>query len=161
MASANEPGIIQVAVERAGKGLIPVFTFRSDSPINAGKSPDGVLANLTADKQIKVAKDPRTIRRGDIIRLMFKPDASDGIEFNLDYELSYLNASDCVIQIPYYENGGRRDLNAADFTFTTDLNALLAGGWVELGTGYTVPNNVDYAHLGGGEIVLSIEDDTA
>lgn len=150
MASANEAGLIKVVVERAGVQKT-AFQFRSDSAINAGKSPDGVLANLTTDKWMKVAKVPLGITAGDTIRLLFKFDAADG-----------LDASDCVIQIPYYEDGVFKPLNAASFAFTTDIPAATpAGQWVELGTGYNVPANVRFAQLGGGDIVLSIEDDTA
>lgn len=150
MASENEPGIIKVVVERAGLGQKNAMQYRTDSSINAGKSPDGVLANLTTDKMVKVGKVNPIISRGDKIRLMFKPDATDGID-----------ASDCVIQIPYWENGQLKTLNAADFGFTVDLAGAVAGNWVELGTGYTVPNDVASAQLGGGDIVISIEDDTA
>lgn len=150
MASANEPGLLKIVVERSGMGEKILWRGRSDSPINAGKSPDGVLANLTADKQVFVGFSGPQLRAGDIIHLMFKPDAADG-----------LDASDCVVQIPYWEDGVPKTLNATDLTFTTDIPAgTLAAQWVELGQGYTVPTNVRSARFGNGHMVLSIEDDT-
>ena len=149
MASANEPGVIRIVCERADGLQKVAYQVRSDSPVNAGKSPDGVLANLTADKQLFVGYMGPVLTAGDSIHLMFKSDATDGID-----------ASDCVIQIPYWEDGKFRQLNASDLGFTTDLTAT-AGQWVELGTGYTVPSNVKSARLGNGHIVISIEDDTA
>jgi len=149
MASANEPGIIRLVCERSDGLTKSAYQVRSDSPINAGKSPDGVLANLTADKQLFVGYMGPTLTAGDKIHVMFMFDATDG-----------LDASDCVIQIPYWEDGNQKQLNATSFVFTTDLPAATpAGSWVELGTGYTVPNNVKKAKLGNGHIVISIEDD--
>lgn len=151
MASANEPGLIRLNIERPDGREKVAYQIRSDSPVNAGKSPDGVLANLTADKQIYLARTGPNLTAGDKIHLLFKLDASDG-----------LDASDCVIQIPYWEDGNFRQLNAADLGFTTDIPAATpAGSWTELGTGYTVPSQVKTAYLGNGNVVLSIEDDTA
>jgi len=48
MASANEPGLLKIVAERSGVERT-LWQGRSDGPVNAGKSPDGVLANLTAD----------------------------------------------------------------------------------------------------------------
>ena len=150
MASANEPGVLRLVVERADGLQKVAYQVRSDSAVNAGKSPDGVLANLTADKQVHIGYIGPKLSAGDKVHLMFKLDAADGID-----------VSDCVIQVPYWEDGNQRQLNATDFVATTDLPAgTLAGAWVELGTGYTVPSNVRSARLGNGNIVLSIEDDT-
>lgn len=150
MASANFPGLIEVRVERSGMGEKPVITERSDGPINAGKSPDGVLANLTADKQMFIPFVGPVLRAGDIIRLYFKPDSADGSD-----------VSDCVFQIPYWEDGIKKTLNASKLGITTDIPAgTLADRWVEYGTGYTIPSNVKSARLGNGRIVISIENDT-
>jgi hypothetical protein len=150
MASANEPGLIEVRVSRQGKGEHALLTARSDSNINAGKSPDGVLANLTVDKQLYIPQNPTPILAGDKIVVYFKPDSADG-----------LDVSDGVYYLPFYENGSFRPLNATDLGITTDLPAgTLAGNWVALGAGYTVPNSVRQANFGGGSIVISVEDDT-
>jgi len=148
MASENEPGVIKIVAERSGEQKI-LLQHRSDSEINAGGSPDGVLANKTIDKQMKIPKHPLKLRGGDVIRVFFKADATDG-----------LDASDCVIKIPFWEDGTYRPLTATDIGFTSDITAP-AGQWVELGTGYTIPSNVQVAEFGGGAIVVSIEDDTA
>lgn len=150
MASANEPGMIEVRLYRPGKGEKTWLTARSDGNINAGKSPDGVLANLTVDKQLYIrGKHPIRARGGDIVRIYFKPDSADG-----------LDVSDGVYRIPYWENGSFHELNATDLGITTDLPAgTLAGNWVALGAGYTVPNGV-VGEFGEGSIVISVEDDT-
>jgi len=151
MASANEPGLIEVRVDRSGLGEKLLGRWRSDTNINAGKSPDGVLANLTVDKQLYIPFSGPMLKAGDIVRIYFKPDAADG-----------LDVSDGVYLLPYWENGAYRQLNATDLGITTDLPAgTLAGNWVALGAGYTIPNSVQSARFGNGSIVISVEDDTA
>jgi len=149
MASQNEPGLIKLEVERAGLGTKTIFQYRTDSSINAGKSPDGVLANLTTDKWVKIPKLAPILRAGDVLRLKFKSDAADGID-----------VSDCVVNIPFWIDGTLRPLNLADFS-ATDITECPAGGWIEIGTGYTIPADVQFAQVGGGDIVISIEDDTS
>lgn len=154
MASANEPGEVRIIAEDIMGNQSVCYKFRSDSALNAGKSPEGVLANLTVDKQVKVGLAGPVARGGWKIRLMFKFDSTDG-----------LDASDCVIQVPVTEdNGTQRVLNASDFGFTTDLPASTpADSLIELGTGYTVPEGARL-RVGSADktvpIVLSIEDDT-
>ena len=149
MASVNEPGVFKIVVDRAGGGRKEFMSYRSDSAIHAGKSPDGVAANLTSDKLMKVARLNPPLRAGDIIRFIFKSDAADGIDI-----------SDGIYNIPYWENGSFRPLNADDFGMV-DISACPADGEIEFGTGYTIPANVTLAQLGGGDIQVSIEDDTA
>ena len=150
MASANAPGVIRVVAER-NDGLQKVaYQVRSDSAIAAGSSPDGILANKTADKQLFMPYLSPTMKGGDKVHLFFKIDAADG-----------LDASDCVIQIPFWEDGNQKQLNATDLGFTTDIPAATpAGYWIELGAGYTIPTNVGSARLGNGQAVISIENDT-
>jgi len=151
MVSANEAGLIEIRAERSGMGEKVLFSARSDGPINAGKSPDGVLANLTADKQLFLPFTGPVLHAGDIIHLYFKFDATDG-----------LDVSDGVTQLPYWEDGTSKTLNNTKLVNTTDIPAATpAGSWIELGTGYTIPSNVKNARLGNGRIVISIEDDTA
>jgi len=155
MASANEPGEIRVIVEDVMGNQSVCYKFRSDSAINAGKSPDGVLANLTVDKQVKVGLAGPIATGGSKIRLFAKLDAADGID-----------ASDCVIQVPITEdNGTQRVLNGTDFGFTVDLPAATpADNLIELGTGYTILQGAR-CRVGSADktvpIVISIEDDTA
>lgn len=150
MASANEPGIIEVRVSRSGKGEKVLLRIRSDSNINAGKSPEGVLANLTVDKQVYLPLSSLGLLAGDKIILYFKLDATDG-----------LDVSDGVFLLPYWEDGEFRQLNATDLGITTDIPAAtVPATWVALGGGYTVPTNVRLARFGGGSCVISIEDDT-
>lgn len=151
MASANEPGVIEVRVERSGIGEKILLRSRSDSNINAGKSPDGALANLTVDKQVYMPLSALQLRGGDKIIVYFKFDATDG-----------LDVSDGIYFLPYWEDGILRQLNATDLGITADIPAAtVAGTWVALGGGYTIPNNVRSARFGGGSCVISVEDDTA
>jgi len=150
MASANEAGIIEVRVSRSGKGEKVLLRIRSDSNINAGKSPDGVLANLTVDKQVYLPLSSIGLTAGDKIVVYFKPDSADGID-----------VSDGVYLLPYWEDGDFKQLNATDLGITTDLPAgTLAGNWVAMGAGYTIPSNVGLARFGGGSCVISVEDDS-
>lgn len=150
MASVNEPGLIRVVAERADGTHKVIGQYRSDGPIAAGYSPDGVLANLTADKQLFQPYSGPILRGGDRIHLMFKLDAADG-----------LDVSDGITMLPYWEDGVYRPLNNTDLGNTTDLPAAtLAAAWTELGSGYTIPSNVRRARFGNGQIVISIEDDT-
>lgn len=160
MASINEPGILKALIEDAFGNQYIGHQFRSDSAINAGGSPDGVLANLTADKQMKVGLKGPIAKGGSKVRLFFKLDAADGID-----------VSDCVIQLAVTEvtPDGRvvseRQLSSSELGITADLPAATpAGSWIELGTGYTVPDGM-YVRIGSASMltptVLSIEDDTA
>src|SRR4030042_2174123 len=125
MASANEAGVIRVVCKRAGNEKV-ALQFRSDSPINAGKSPDGVLANLTIDKWMRIGFSGPQMTGGDKILLRFAFDGTDG-----------LDVSDGVINIPYWEDGVFRPLTNADFVNTTDIPAASLGE-ATLGTGYIV-----------------------
>ena len=80
MVSANEAGELKIVCERSDGRTKTAWSGRSDGTINAGKSPDGVLANLTADKHVFVGYMGPTLAGGDIVRIMFKPDATDGLE---------------------------------------------------------------------------------
>lgn len=150
MASANEPGVLRIVCEKSDGTQKIAYQVRSDSAVNAGKSPDGVLANLTADKQLFIPYVGPILSAGMKVHLFFKFDATDG-----------LDASDGVYQIPFWEDNNYKQLNATDLGFTTDLPASTpAGYWIELGSGYTIPANVQSARIGNGNIVLSVEDDS-
>lgn len=160
MASANEPAILKCVVEDAVGNQYVAWKQRSDGAINAGKSPDGVLANLTVDKQVKLGMAGPIAKGGSKIRLFATLDAADGID-----------ASDCVIQIGITEvtpSGSaisERQLSANDIQFSTDLPAATpAGSLIELGKGYTVPDG-QYIRVGSASFstptVVSLEDDTA
>lgn len=151
VASANEPGIVKiVAISPTGRRR-DLYSTRSDGPINAGKSPDGVLANLTVDKQVHLPVMGPWLMPGVKITVNFTLDAADGID-----------VSDGVFQIPIvFSDGTRKVLNATDMGITTDLPAgTLASLPIDLGAGWEVPNGVA-VKLGGGPCVISIEDDTA
>ncbi len=151
MASLNEPGNVKVVAITPEGQEIAILEYRSDSPINAGKSPDGVLANLTIDKWMYAKRAGPVLKDGWKVGIRFKLDASDG-----------LDVSDGVIQVPITrDDGGVKTLNATDFGNTTDIPAAtVAGTWIALGTDYAIPNGTRY-QIGGGPIVISIEDDTA
>jgi len=160
MASANEPALLKCVVEDAVGNQFVAWKQRSDGAINAGKSPDGVLANLTVDKQVKLGMSGPIAKGGSKIRLFATLDAADGID-----------ASDCVVQIAITEVTpagspiSERQLASNDIGFTTDLPAATpASSLIELGTGYTVPDGV-YVRVGSASFstptVVSLEDDTA
>lgn len=150
MGSANEPADLRVVAEEPAGDQHVVFKFRSDGPVNAGKSPDGVLANLTIDKHMKVGMGGPVLTGGWKVRVLANLDAADGID-----------ASDCVVMIPVtHSDGSTNQLSASDIGFSTDFPAASpASQWLELGTGYTVPDG-QRLRLGGGPIVISLEDDT-
>jgi len=160
MASGNEPGLLRIVVEDAGGNQYIAHTIRSDSAVNAGKSPDGVLANLTIDKQVKLGLAGPIAKGGSRIRLLFKFDSTDG-----------LDVSDGVYQVAVTEvlPDGRaiaeRNLSASDLGIATDIPAATpAGSWIELGTGFQIPQG-QYFRVGSASLstptVLSVEDDTA
>lgn len=151
MASANEPADLFVIAEDTLGNQSRVFSFRSDGPVAAGFSPDGVLANTTVDKQMKVPIAGPVLQGGWKVRVFTSLDAADGID-----------ASDCIMLIPItFSDGSIRQLSTSDIGFTTDLPASTpATSLLELGTGYTIPEGTT-AQLGGGPIVMSLEDDTA
>lgn len=153
MASANEPGELTLAIITPTGQRQVVWRGRSDSAVNAGKSPDGVLANLTADKQVFLQQGGYIGQPGDVVQVFFKPDATDG-----------LDVSDGVYQVPAvikdrYGNRSTRTLNATDLGITVDLTPIAARE-TALGAGYTIPDGT-MLQLGGGLLVLSVEDDTA
>lgn len=155
MASANEPADLKIVVEDPQGNQVVTHKFRSDGAVAAGFSPDSVLANRTVDKQVKVPLGGVPASGGWRVRVFAQLDAADGID-----------ASDCVLLIPYtLDNGTESTLSASDFGFTTDLPAATpAGYWIELGSGYLIP---DGQRLRVGSlsqqtpIVISLEDDTA
>ncbi len=154
MASVNEPCDIRVVAEDPYGNQRVAHKFRSDGAINAGSSPDGVLANLTHDKQMKVGLAGPVMTGGWRVRLLINLDAADGID-----------VSDCIVQIPItHADGAEHQLGASDFGIATDIPAAApAGSWFELGTGFAVPDG-DRIRIGSGTketpIVISIEDDT-
>jgi len=148
MASANEPGDLRIVAERSDGLSKVVWSGRSDGPVCAGKSPDGVLANLTADKQLYVGYMGPVLSGGDTVRVFFKPDSTDG-----------LDVSDGVTMIPIWLDGLKKDINNSDLGNTTDLTPI-TGRWQELGTGYDIPSSVKQARLGNGQMVISVEDDS-
>lgn len=127
---------------------------RSDGAINAGKSPDGVLANLTYDKQVKVPVGGPVLEGGWKVRILAKLDAADG-----------LDVSDGVYQVAItQDNGVEKQLSASDLGITVDHPAgTIASVWHELGSGWTVPQGERYrigSHSMNTPTVISIEDDS-
>lgn len=151
MASANEPGLLRLYAVNPGRQRILIGSFRNGGPVSAGNSPDGVLANLTADKQLFQPVGGPVMTTGWTLQPTIALDASDGID-----------ASDCVISIPLTEdNGVVRFINPADLGFTADFPASTpASVELPIGTGFTIPAGSRFK-FGGGPIVISIEDDTA
>lgn len=82
----------------------------------------------------------------------FTPDATDGID-----------VSDCVMFIPAVIRDAsgiksQKCLNTTDLAITADLTPIAACEQA-MGAGYTVPQGCNL-QLGGGPLVISVEDDT-
>lgn len=150
MASSIEVGVLKIyAVSPTGQRF-QTHTYQNGGAISAGASPDGVLANKTADKWMFIPKSPVLLSGGWKVVLTLTMAAADG-----------LDASDSYIEIPLTVKGqGVRMLTAADLGYTTDVPAAtLANIPVQLGTGYTIPQG-QFAKIGGAKGVISIEDDS-
>ena len=155
MASAPRPGQLRIIAEDPQGNQYICHTAYSLGAIAAGGSPDGVLANKTADKQVKLPLAGPVLQGGWILRLLMKMDSADG-----------LDASDATIAIAITEsNGAERALSSTQIGYTVDFPAATpASQWIELGTGYTVPNNANMrvgSASGYTPTVIAIEDDTA
>jgi len=148
MASVNEPGVIRIYAQTPSGQRIKTHEYRSDSFINCGKSPDGVLANLTVDKQPFIPKSNVVLYGGFTVVMTFEPDSTDGID-----------VSDCVVSLPLTTPTGVIYLNTTTLGITTDLTPI-ADREMDLGSGYEIPQGTR-AKIGGGTGVISIEDDTA
>ena len=152
MASVTEAGILRLyATEPNGRKHL-VWQGRNGGVVSAGGSPDGVLANKTADKWIFLPRiESPVLYGGWKVQLTLEMDASDG-----------LDASDAFISIPISVKGaGVRELTASDLGYSTDIPASTpAGIEVPIGAGYTIPNG-EAVKIGGGPMAISIEDDTA
>lgn len=151
MASVTEPANLKIFAIAPDGSRTQVFQARNGGPVSAGGSPDGVLANLTIDKQVQVGVGGPVMTTGWSIALEATLDASDGID-----------ESDCVISIPITQsNGVVRFLNSDDLGFTADLPASTpASVPLPIGSGFTIPAGSRFK-FGGGPIVISLEDDTA
>lgn len=153
MASATLAADIRLIAEDQFGNQYVVHKARSDGAINAGHSPDGVLANLTHDKQVKLPIGGPVLTGGWIVRVMINLDAADGCD-----------VSDCVFQIAVTDaTGSERQLSASDLGIATDLPAATpAGSWLELGTGYTLATG-DRLRIGSVSLatptVISVEND--
>lgn len=153
MVSAPRPGQLRVIAEDPFGNQIVCHKAHTLSAIAAGGSPDGVLANKTADKQVKLPVAGPWLTGGWILRLLLSMDSADG-----------LDASDSTIQIAVTEaSKAERLLTSANIGYTVDFPAATpATNWIELGTGYTVPNNVQFrvgSLSGFTPTVIAIEDD--
>jgi len=152
MASATQAGVLRIyAISPSGQRVL-THQYRNGGAISAGGSPDGVLANKTADKWVYVPKNNSVVLTGGWkVAMTIELDASDG-----------LDASDATIQFPITVRGaGVRYLTSADFGYTTDLPASTpASVEIPLGAGYTIPNG-QAVKVGGAVGAISIENDTA
>jgi len=150
MASATQAGTIRVyAVSPEGQ-RVQTHTFRNGGSISAGGSPDGVLANLTADKHLFIPKHPQIMTGGWKVAMTIELDATDG-----------LDASDATIDYPITIRGaGVKFLNATDLGYTVDFAAASpASVELPLGAGFTIPDG-QMVKIGGATGVISIENDT-
>lgn len=150
MASAPEAGILRVYATSPTGQKFQTHQFYNGAAISAGSSPDGVLANLTADKWLFIPKSNVVLSGGWKVQLTIEMAAADG-----------LDASDCVVYLPLTVKGeGVRMLTTANLAFTVDVPAATAADVeIPLGAGYTIPQG-KFAKIGGAKGVISIEDDT-
>jgi len=151
MASATEAGVLKIyAISPEGQRIL-THQYQNGGSISAGGSPDGVLANLTADKHVFIPKNDSVVLTGGWkVALTLTMDASDG-----------LDCSDGRMALPLTIRGaGVKLLSLADIQFTSDYPAAsLAGVELPLGAGYTIPDG-QYAKIGGATGYISIEDDS-
>jgi len=151
MASATESGQLKVyAISPEGQRILTHQYFNGGS-ISAGGSPDGVLANLTADKHVFINKNDSVVLTGGWkVALTLTMDASDG-----------LDASDGRMALPITIRGsGVKLLSLTDIGFTTDYPASTPASLeLPLGAGYTIPDG-QFVKIGGATGYISIEDDT-
>jgi len=150
MASATIAGTLRLYAITPAKERIQVATYRNGQAISAGGSPDGVLANLTADKQLFQPVGGPVMTTGWVLAATIAIDATDGMD-----------ASDAVFNIPITEDTGvPRFLSTTDLGYTVDLPAATpADVEVPLGAGFTIPAGSRFK-FGGGPIVISVENDT-
>lgn len=150
MASAIEPGLIKCFAIAPGGARIELARYRNGGEVSAGGSPDGVLANKTADTHLFQNVGGPVMTTGWKFMTTLTMDSADG-----------LDASDATISIPITRDDGVvAYLNATDLVYTTDYPAAtIAGVELPIGAGYTIPNGERYK-FGGGPIVIAIEDDS-
>ena len=151
MASAIQAGNLRLyAVSPIGQKVL-AYSARNGGTISAGGSPDGVLANLTADKWDYIPKFNVVLSGGWKVFLTLEMDAADGCD-----------ASDSVIEIPLtLSDGSVKRINATDLGYTVDYPAATAAAVeLPLGAGYTIPNGV-FCKIGSNLMkgVISIQND--
>lgn len=149
MASATQAGILKIyAVSPMGKQYM-THQYRNGGAVSAGGSPDGVLANKTADKWVFFPLSNIVMSGGWKVQVTLTMDTADGCD-----------ASDAVIQLPLtFKGEGVRYLTSADLGYTVDIPAATAAGVpLPIGSGYTIPNG-QFARNGGAVGVISIEND--
>ena len=112
-------------------------------------SPDGVQATVKDNELPYMPRSTFPIRGGARIVATVELTASDGAD-----------ASDAVINLPVVDKFNNvRMLSRSDLGYTVDLPAAVPVDIeVDLGSGYTVPQN-ETLYLGGGKYFMSIEDD--
>ena len=145
MASAQEPGIVKLYVEKPSGARFPVFNMRTEEA-GPGGAPDHVVSANT-DKWRFQPVVGGVIDRGDKLVMTVTLDASDGID-----------VSDCVFSIPItnLSNGLVERITDADFTMSDITPA--ANTETVLGTYEFQSGN---KRFGGGHIAIFIEDDSS
>ena len=134
------------AVSPSGKKE-PLFQGVNEQTGPAG-SPDGVQGTVKANELPLMSVTPFVLKGGDILRLFAILTTADG-----------LDASDSIFNVPILRNGALEYLSISDFGYSTDYPASTpAGVELQLGAGYTVPEN-DQIQLGGGTYFMSLEND--
>lgn len=145
MASAQEPGLVKLYVEKPNGLRYKVLEMRTEEA-GPGGAPDHVVSANT-DKWRFLARQGGQIERGDKFILAVVLDASDG-----------LDVSDCVYSIPVtnLSNGLVERITDAQFT-QSDITPAAATETV-LGTYEFTSGGKQF---GGGHVGIFIEDDTA
>ena len=150
MASGQAPGakIILYGVSPSGdkKRLFQGVNEQT----GPGGSPNGAQATVKANELPIMPVSPIRLPGGYKIIPIVVLTTADG-----------LDASDCVFNLPILRNGSLEYLSTSDLGIDTDMPVgTVANREIQLGSGYTVPEN-DQIQVGGGTFFMSVENDTA
>jgi hypothetical protein len=145
MASAQEPGLIQMFIEKPSGTRYLVFKMRSEEA-GPGGAPDHVVSANT-DKWRFIQRQGGQIERGDKLIILFTSDSADS-----------LDTSDCVYSIPITNlaNGIVDRITDNDLTLKTDP-AVAEATETRIGEYEFTSGGKQF---GGGYIGVFIEDDT-
>lgn len=144
MASAQEPGLVEIFIEKPNGNRYLVLSKRTEE-LGPGGAPDHVVSANT-EKWRFLPKGGGVIDRGDKMVIMLTTDGADGID-----------VSDCVFSIPVTNLSNGLVETLTDGKFTMSDVTCPAGTQLKLAEYEFTAGNKQF---GGGYIGLFIEDDT-